>query len=56
VGQLVIEPGCSGPCTIELNYDGGLEMWLARVACWLALAGSAAWVVVGNYKLRAAST
>src|ERR1017187_2391558 len=25
LGQVVVEPRCSGPCTVELNYDGGAE-------------------------------
>jgi hypothetical protein len=31
LGQLVIAPNCSGPCTVELSYDGGAEM---RAAVW----------------------
>lgn len=55
LGQMVIEPACDGPCTINLDYDGGTEMRVARALCWLALAGSAVWVVAGNYRGRRAS-
>ncbi len=56
LGQMVIEPGCDGPCGIELSYDGGIEMLLARVLCWLAMAGSVVWLVLGSLKKRRAST
>jgi len=39
LGQIAVEPGCEGPCTVELVYDGGLEMRVARIVSWLALAG-----------------
>lgn len=39
LGLTVLEPGCSGPCTVELSYDGGLEMRLARAASALGLLG-----------------
>jgi MFS family permease len=34
--QLVIEPRCDGPCAIELDYDGGAELRLARWASALS--------------------
>ena len=33
LGQIVIEPGCSGPCSVQLTWSGGVEMTLARIAC-----------------------
>lgn len=39
LGQIAVEPGCEGPCTVELVYDGGLEMRLLRLLSWLSLAG-----------------
>ena len=30
LGQMVVEPRCSGPCTVELKYDGGTEGIYAR--------------------------
>ena len=47
LGLLAVVPNCSGNCTIELHYDGGLEM---RVAHWInraAIAGSLLWVLLG---------
>ena len=38
LGQMYIEPNCSGPCSIDLFYDGGLEM---RIARWIS---AAAWI------------
>jgi hypothetical protein len=33
LGQMAIEPQCSGPCTVNLVYDGGIEQQAAR---WLS--------------------
>jgi uncharacterized membrane protein YfhO len=33
IGLMAIDPGVTGPCRIELNYDGGREM---RIAHWLS--------------------
>jgi hypothetical protein len=46
LGQMVVEPGCSGLCSIELNYDGGVEGQLAWALGRLALAGGAGWILV----------
>jgi hypothetical protein len=36
LGLMVLHPHCSGPCTIDLEYDGGTEMRLARMCRILA--------------------
>ena len=46
LGQMVLEPHCSGPCTVELDYDGGLEGLIARSVSRLALAGGFCWILV----------
>jgi hypothetical protein len=46
LGQMVVEPRCSGACTIELKYDGGAEGRFARVLSRLALAGGFCWILV----------
>ena len=33
IGLMAIEPAAAGPCTIDLSFDGGTEM---RVARWLS--------------------
>ncbi len=43
LGLMVVEPRCSGDCQIELTYDGGLEMKLARLAPAGALLFLAGW-------------
>ncbi len=55
LGQVVIEPRCSGPCSIDIWYDGGVEMQAAWGLFWLAIAGSLAWIGIGNYRARRAS-
>ena len=47
LGQMVIEPGCHGPCTVELRYDGGFESRVARVLSVAAAGGGAVWVFAG---------
>jgi len=45
LNQIVVEPRCSGPCTVQLGYDGG---WDHRVARWLsplALIAGVLWMV-----------
>ncbi len=44
IGQLVVVPGCEGRCTVELSYDGGAEMWVARILSWVALLGGLFWI------------
>ena len=44
LGLLVVEPACDGPCTVELNYDGGAEMWAARILSWCALLAGILWI------------
>jgi hypothetical protein len=39
LGQMVVEPHCTGPCTVELSYDGGAEALAAHWLSRLALAG-----------------
>ena len=46
LGQMVVEPRCSGPCTVELKYDGGTEGRFARALSRLALGGGAVWILV----------
>ena len=45
LGQMVAEPHCSGPCTVELSYDGGAEARMARSVSWLALASVVLWIL-----------
>ncbi len=53
IGQLIVEPRCSGHCVVELAYDGGREMRIARTASGLALlAGLIAAIVPLGMKLR----
>jgi hypothetical protein len=57
LGQVVIEPHCSGPCTVDLLYDGGAEGRWARAISRVALSGGALWILVGIlWRKRLAST
>jgi hypothetical protein len=48
LGQLAIEPACAGPCTVELSYDGGAEMRIARSVSWTALLAGLVWIVIAR--------
>ena len=52
LGQMVLEPRCSGACTIELKYDGGAEGRFARVLSLLALTGGLCWILVAIWRKR----
>jgi hypothetical protein len=49
LGMMVIHPGCTGRCTVEIFYDGGSEMRIATIArlisltVWLLLLLGPAW-------------
>jgi hypothetical protein len=43
LGFVVIEPGCSGPCEIEMHWSPGIEPWIVVPLALLTLAGSLAW-------------
>ncbi|HVX66776.1 MAG TPA: hypothetical protein VHA11_09255 [Bryobacteraceae bacterium] len=48
LGQLAVEPACAGPCTVELSYDGGSEMRMARAVSWMSLLGGLVWIVIAR--------
>jgi hypothetical protein len=48
IGQMVIEPGCQGPCEISLRYTGGIEIVLTRVLSLSAMLVAAAYVRFGR--------
>jgi hypothetical protein len=49
LGLLVVAPHCSGPCTIELRYDGGVEMKTARWIERTALGGCLMWLLSAGW-------
>ena len=53
LGQMVVEPRCTGPCTVELSYDGGTEGIYARAIQRLALAGGVLWILVAILMAKA---
>jgi hypothetical protein len=46
LGQLVVEPRCAGPCTVELLWDGGAETRLARWVSRAAMALGLLWILL----------
>jgi hypothetical protein len=40
LGLMWAEPQCGGPCTLSLEYDGGVELMVCRAMSLLAIAGA----------------
>jgi len=51
LGLLVVEPGCAGPCTIDLVYDGGTEARWLRTLQVVGLLLCVAWPLARRRKL-----
>ena len=56
LGQIVVEPLCSGPCTVELAWDGGAEMAVARVFSVGALLFGMVWTFLWRRRLVSPKT
>lgn len=52
LGQMVVEPRCDGPCTVEVLWDGGAEMRVARVVSPVALVAGMVWILLGEIVRR----
>ena len=37
LGLMWLQAGCHGPCDVQLEYDGGTELWICRLLSALAL-------------------
>ncbi|HVN04875.1 MAG TPA: hypothetical protein VMT86_10685 [Bryobacteraceae bacterium] len=55
LGLLAVVPDCSGACTIELHYDGGTEMTVAKWINRAAILGSLVWIILGMRTRRVPS-
>lgn len=42
---MLIDPECSGPCVVDLSYDGGAEMKIAEALRAIAIVAVLAWLV-----------
>jgi hypothetical protein len=52
LGQLVVEPQCEGACHLELAYDGGLEMRVAKVVSGTSWLGCVGWIILSRRKRK----
>jgi hypothetical protein len=50
LGQMTVEPRCTGACEVELRYDGGTEHLVASWVCVLALVFGTLWCVISYVK------
>ena len=46
LGQLAVAPACDGPCRVEIAFDGGAEMYAARLISWSAMLGGLLWALL----------
>jgi hypothetical protein len=51
-GFLYLEPNCSGPCAIEMTWDGGMELLLLRWLQVVAVAGGLPWLALAHRRQR----
>jgi hypothetical protein len=54
LGQMVVDPRCSGRCAVELKYDGGLEGACTRVIHGAAMAGGGVWILAALLRRKRA--
>ena len=52
IGFMIIEPECEGSCKIDLVYDGGIEMTLAKLASVSTLLGIFLWWVISRRRRK----
>jgi hypothetical protein len=52
LGLMVVKPDCSGPCAIDLSFDGGAEYHAMRVANALVVLGVGLWLVIGRFSRK----
>ncbi|HTS50868.1 MAG TPA: hypothetical protein VMH05_23140 [Bryobacteraceae bacterium] len=48
LGQMIVNTDFAGDAKVELAYDGGLEMKLARILSWSSLAGCVIWLLISK--------
>ncbi len=49
LGFVVIEPGCSGPCEVQMHWSPGIEPWIVVPLALLTFVLSLAWSVRSRY-------
>jgi hypothetical protein len=49
LGFVVIQPGCSGPCEVEMHWSPGIEPWIVVPLALLTFVLSLAWSVRSRY-------
>jgi hypothetical protein len=52
LGLIAIAPNCDGQCNVQLAYDGGTEMLVARIVSWSALVACVLWAAIPLWKAQ----
>jgi len=50
LGQIVVEPACSGECKMDLIYDGGPELRAATILSGASWLGCLVWILFSRRK------
>jgi hypothetical protein len=56
LGFIAVEPTCIGACRIDLDFDGGREMTVARWTSRTALVGGLIWIWISRRRRSSASS
>jgi hypothetical protein len=52
IGFMVIEPRCNGPCEVQLVFDGGAELKIARLLHMSCVLFALAWIPFDLWRRR----
>jgi hypothetical protein len=50
LGQMVVDPECAGRCVVDLTYDGGMEMFVAKLISYSTILLAIAWILVSRLR------
>lgn len=52
LGLMVVDSACEGPCTVRLEFTGGVEMRVAETTSAMAFGGGVLWMIVDWIRRR----
>jgi hypothetical protein len=47
---MVVDPECAGRCVVDLTYDGGMEMLVAKLISYSTILLAIAWILVSRLR------
>jgi hypothetical protein len=52
IGLMLIDPGCTGRCVVDLDYEYDAERLITTLTTWLALIGCIVWILFRALRVR----